>query len=276
MSKLAILISSVSLSLAIAFIALCVSPRDPTVGSGGRGDLPPTWQRITGLAKLPTLIRHLRTGYSYTFGREPAWRVFARRLPWTVGVNLPGILLGWAAGFGLGCLIGRERGRLVGKVLLALAALIVIVPGPVWILCNRMAWLDSYLFLTGNPLPAALTVAWLTFAPIAVNQAVVVGMARQRPDVIFAEALGLPGWVRWRYLILPHGRSFWRSQLSLLFVAACEGSILVEQVFAIPGLGQAAFEATSRSDTCLVLLLVGFTSALVNLGVLSTLGEAAG
>src|SRR6516165_4035586 len=127
MSKLAILISSVSLSLAAAFLALCISPRDPTVGSGGRGDLPPTWQRISGLAKLPSLIGHLRTGYSYTFGREPAWRVFARRLPWTVGVNLPGILLGWAAGFGLGCLIGRERGRFVGKVLLALTALIVIV-----------------------------------------------------------------------------------------------------------------------------------------------------
>jgi ABC-type dipeptide/oligopeptide/nickel transport system permease component len=276
MSKLAILIPSVVLSLAIGFFALCVSPRDPTITAGGRGDLPPSWGRITGLAKLPTLIEHLRTGSSYTFGREPAWRIFARRLPWTVGVNLPGVLLGWATGFGLGCLIGRQRGRPGGRILLALTALIAVVPGPVWILCNRMAWLDSHLFLTGNPIPAALAVAWLGFAPIAINQATVVGMARQRPDVIFAEALGLPAWVRWRHLILPHGRSFWRSQRSLLFVAACEGSILVEQVFAIPGLGQAAFEACTRSDTCLVLLLVGFTSTLVNLGVLSTLGEAAG
>jgi len=51
--------------------------------------------------------------------------------------------------------------------------------------------------------------------------------------------------------------------LAVLFVGLLSGAVIVEQVFAIPGLGQVAVTSTSQGDIPMVLGLVVAMAAIV-------------
>ena len=51
--------------------------------------------------------------------------------------------------------------------------------------------------------------------------------------------------------------------LALLFVGLLSGAVIVEQVFAIPGLGQVAVSSTTQADIPMVLGLVVAMAAIV-------------
>lgn len=74
---------------------------------------------------------------------------------------------------------------------------------------------------------------------------------------------GLPEW-RVVYLhVLRNAAGPALSMLALQFVALISGTVLVEQIFAIPGLGQLAVSATSQADIPLVMGLVVTVTVLV-------------
>jgi len=70
-----------------------------------------------------------------------------------------------------------------------------------------------------------------------------------------------------RSLLLRHGlrnaASAWLTSLSLSFVAVLGGSFMVEKVFAMPGLGTLAVEATTTADRPVIMGLVVITGAVV-------------
>jgi ABC-type dipeptide/oligopeptide/nickel transport system permease component len=263
--------TSVVLAMALAVAALWLSPNDPDRtgdprGGGGQAERP-----SRGIEKFKKIWSRIVSGESWTFGRKPVWEPLVRALPRTLRVNLPGLLAGWAAGFLLGCWAGSCAGRATGRVFTAALLFAVVIPAPILVCCCRMALIDTGMFLlsAGGFVPASITVAVLTVPLIALNQAVLVGKAVRRPEVRFASAVGLPWSLRWR-LILWHCRSYWWSELALLAVAFCEGSMLVERVFGIKGVGDAMYLACIKADPCLVVALVGVTAMLVNLGVVAT------
>lgn len=84
--------------------------------------------------------------------------------------------------------------------------------------------------------------------------------------VLFARARGKQGW----QLVREHGlRNMALPAISLQFASFSElfgGTILVEQVFSYPGLGQALVEAGVRGDVPLLMGLVLFSSLFVFVG----------
>lgn len=270
-SPTCVLLTSILLSLLLATAALWLSPNDPDRtgnprGGGGQAERP-----ASGLEKARIIWSRISSGESWAFGRQPVWNPLSRALPQTLRVNLPGLIAGWGIGFVLGCWAGSYAGRTTGRVLTGLFLFAIIVPSPIWVCCCRMALVETGLFrlATGGFAPASITVCVLTIPVIALNQAVLVGKAIRSSDVGFAGALGLPRLLRWR-LILWHCRSYWWSELALLAVAFCEGSMLVERVYGIKGVGDAMYLACTKADPCLVITLVGVTAMLVNLGVMVT------
>jgi ABC-type dipeptide/oligopeptide/nickel transport system permease component len=105
---------------------------------------------------------------------------------------------------------------------------------------------------------------------LTMNQAIVVAQAIESREAQMARAVGLPALLTWRSILLPRSLPFWRTQASLLLVGLFEGPILIERAFGFSdGLGSIAFGAALSSDKPLLLLLVGLTCTLVNLGVLA-------
>ena len=186
-------------------------------------------------------------------------------------------------GFALGILAGANRGRLVDRIVKGYCFLLASVPtfwlGLVFLIVFSV-WLGWFPF--GFSVPIGVAAADVTLADALHHLALpaltlsVVGVAnialhtREKTiDVLesdyvrFARARGLSTWGALRH----HGlRNLALPALTLQFASISEifgGSVLVEQVFSYPGLGQAAVTAGLGGDVALLAGIAVLSAAFV-------------
>ena len=186
-------------------------------------------------------------------------------------------------GFALGILAGANRGRLVDRIVKGYCFLLASVPtfwlGLVFLIVFSV-WLGWFPF--GFSVPIGVSAADVTLADAMHHLALpaltlsVVGVAnialhtREKTiDVLesdyvrFACARGLSTWGALRH----HGlRNLALPALTLQFASISEifgGSVLVEQVFSYPGLGQAAVTAGLGGDVALLAGIAVLSAAFV-------------
>ena len=186
-------------------------------------------------------------------------------------------------GFGLGILAGANRGRPIDRIVKGYCFLLASVPtfwlGLVFLIVFSV-WLGWFPF--GFSVPIGVSAADVTLADALHHLALpaltlsVVGVAnialhtREKTiDVLesdyvrFARTRGLSTWGALRH----HGlRNLALPALTLQFASISEifgGSVLVEQVFSYPGLGQAAVTAGLGGDVALLAGIALFSAAFV-------------
>ena len=186
-------------------------------------------------------------------------------------------------GFALGILAGANRGRLVDRVVKGYCFLLASVPtfwlGLVFLIVFSV-WLGWFPF--GFSVPIGVAASDVTLADALRHLALpaltlsVTGVAnialhtREKTiDVLesdyvrFARARGLGTWGALRH----HGlRNLALPALTLQFASISEifgGSVLVEQVFSYPGLGQAAVTAGLGGDVALLAGIAVLSAAFV-------------
>lgn len=139
---------------------------------------------------------------------------------------------------------------------------------PAGVLAENVTFSDKFRHMI---LPM-VTLSIVGIAPIALHTRQKLIDVLTSEYVLFAKARGEKGFS----LLLRHGlRNIAFPAISLQFASFSElfgGSILVEQVFSYPGLGQATVEAGVRGDVPLLLGLVLFSTLFVFLG--NTLADA--
>lgn len=218
--------------------------------------------------------------------RQPVLQVIKERF--TASLALMGMawLLSGVFGFGLGVLAGVKQGtRLDGMIkwyCLTLAStpgfwlgLLMLVVFAVWlgwfpvglgvpagVLQENVSWLDRLYHLI---LPA-ITLSITGVANVALHTRQKLIDVLNSDYVLFAKARGESNWtIFWR-----HGlRNVALPAITLQFASFGElfgGSVLAEQVFSYPGLGQATVQAGLRGDLPLLLAIALFSAVFIFTG----------
>ena len=292
--RMALLLLGVSLA---AFLLMAVSPLDPlrtNVGQAALGamsqeqiaQLEAYWG--TGTPLPERYLGWLASALQGDFGtsllyRQPVLEVIGARLASSLGLLLFAWVLSGALGLALGVLAGTFRGRWPDRLIRGWCLLISSTPA-FWLAILFLMVFSVWL----GWLPTGLSV------PIGVEAAQVTALDRLRHAVLPALTLSVTGmssialhtrekmvdimesdyvlFARARgespaSIALGHGlRNVALPALTLQFASVSEiigGSVLVEQVFSYPGLGQAAVDAGLGSDLPLFLGITVLTAAIV-------------
>ncbi len=206
-------------------------------------------------------------GFSIRNGR-PVRDLLLERLPWTLVLLLPALVLGTLLGMALGTLAAAQRGR-AGDVALLSGILFLDALPVFWIgmmlvavVSVRLGWLPSFgaaPYSAAGPIEYATGVLRRTILPVATLTLGGVGhtfllvrgtlMTTLEEDYIrLAEAKGLTR----RRVLVRHALRTALLPLYTRFILSIGGlvggAVLVETVFGYPGVGRLIFEAISARD----------------------------
>ncbi|MFQ6831787.1 ABC transporter permease [Butyricicoccus pullicaecorum] len=295
--RMAVLLLGVSLA---AFVLMSLSPLDPlqtNIGQTALGSM--SAEQIDKLnaywgVDTPAAERYLNwlSGVLHgDFGtsllyRQPVLTVIGQRLAASVGILTAAWLLSGVLGLTLGVLAGAFHGRLPDRLIRGYCLLISSTPA-FWLAIVLMLIFSVWL----GCLPIGLSV------PIGMEQAAVSVADRVRHAILPVLTLSITGVANialhtrekmidvlasdyvffararresTRSIVLRHGlRGVALPALTLQFGSISEiigGSVLVEQVFSYPGLGQAAVTAGLGGDMPLLLGITVITAAVVFAG----------
>ena len=292
--RMGILLAAVT---AAVFFLLSVSPIDPlttNVGQTALGSMSPEQvaklQEYWGVG-VPPLTRFFSWAKDFLRGdlgtsllyRRLVAEVIGERFLSSVWLMGSAWLLSGILGFLLGILAGRKRGgaadRLVTGYCLITAstpafwvAMVLLMVFSVW-----LKWLPNGFAVpigvaaadvtlgdrVSHMILPALTLSLTGISSIAMHTREKLAEVMESDYVLFARARGESE----LSILLRHGlRNVALPALTLQFAAISEifgGSVLVEQVFSYPGLGQAAVTAGLGSDVPLLMGITVITAALV-------------
>lgn len=205
---------------------------------------------LPALAQSATDLLHGRMGTSLRFNR-PVADILLGGFPVSLRLALLAILasmvLAWA--------LALPRGR-AARVLQSAA-----IASPVYVLGPLLLWAVAQ-HVPGLPVAgirgwAAWILPSLTLAvPLAGHQGRVLAAqleeVRESPGLRWWRASGVPARRRWRAWLLPAVSGPWFTVLGLQLGGLLGGAVLVEAIFAIPGLGQILVGALASRDLPLV------------------------
>ena len=292
--RMLLLLLGVSLA---AFLLMAASPMDPlqtNVGQAALGSmsqeqiaqLEDYWGVNTPLPEryLGWLSAALRgdLGTSLLY-RQPVLQIVAERLGNSLGLLLSAWVLSGALGLTLGVLAGAFRDRWPDRLIRGWCLLLSSTPAfwlALLLLMVFSVWLGWFPIGLSVPIGAAaeqvsflerlrhaflpaLTLSVTGVSGIALHTREKMVDVMESDYVLFARARGesLGG------IVLRHGlRNVALPAITLQFASVSEiigGSVLVEQVFSYPGLGQAAVNAGLGGDLPLLLGITVITAAVV-------------
>lgn len=292
--RMLLLLLGVSLA---AFLLMAASPLDPlqtNVGQAALGSmsqeqiaqLEDYWGVNTPLPEryLGWLSAALRgdLGTSLLY-RQPVLQIVAERLGNSLGLLLSAWVLSGVLGLTLGVLAGAFRDRWPDRLIRGWCLLLSSTPAfwlALLLLMGFSVWLGWFPIGLSVPIGAAaeqvsflerlrhaflpaLTLSVTGVSGIALHTREKMADVMESDYVLFARARGesLGG------IVLRHGlRNVALPAITLQFASVSEiigGSVLVEQVFSYPGLGQAAVTAGLGGDLPLLLGITVITAAVV-------------
>ena len=270
----------------VVFLVLDVLPGDPAalmLGTAARPDTLAALRHQMGLDQ-PATLRYLLWvaglargdfGISFTYG-VPVAGLIAARIMVSLPLALMAIVLSTAIAIPLGVVTAARRGRALDAGLMGLAQLGVAVPnfwlGLLFILLFsvQLAWLPAGGFAGWDRgAAAALRSLLLPALALALPQAAILARVTRaavletldQDYVRTALAKGLTGAVAlWRHAV-PNALIPVATVLGLQFSFLLAGTVIIENVFSLPGLGRLIFQAVAQRDLIvvrdLVVLLAG-------------------
>ena len=282
----------------IAFTLISLSPVDPVQAYVGAGVAVSPEQRenigeFWGLNDSPleqfttwgTAILKGDFGISLIY-RKPVISIIGERFKSSITLMGVAWVLSGLVGFFLGIIMGVWEGKWLDRGIKAICLVLSSTP-TFWIgllflmlFAIRLGWFPVGLSVPAGMLRAdvrmmdriyhmilpALTLSLTSFATVALHTREKMITVLSSDYVLFARARG----EKESNIIKNHGiRNIIIPALTLQFASLSElfgGSILVEQVFSYPGLGQAAVDAGLRSDVPLLLGVTIFSALFVFTG----------
>ena len=206
------------------------------------------WARSLG--KAAGALLHGDLGQSLRY-RKPVAEVLAAGLP----VSLRLALLAMLGSSLVAWLLAARRTRWSGLFQSAAVA------SPVYVLGPLLLWSVAQ-HVPG--LPVAGAKGWASWVlptlalsvPLAGHQARVIGSMldalTSSPGLRCWQGAGVPWWTRWRRWIFPAVSGPWLTILGLQLGGLLGGAVIVETIFALPGLGQTLVNALASRDLPLV------------------------
>ena len=277
------LVSGIVLLVVVAtatfFLAHIAIP-DPTAGLLGNTATPE--QRAAFAHQIGTdrpivvqyldWLRHLVVGDFGASWRNslPVWQQIAMKLPVTLSVVTFAMVLSAVFGGALGIVAGLRPGTILDRVIKLASVVLFALPG-FWVSLILVIWFAVQLRwfnAVGYVEPNESVVGWLrsiTLPAISLALGAIVMIAEQLRNAIintsnqdFVRTLRSRGLSRWRIVahLLKNAAPSSVTVLALMFVGLLGGAIVVEQVFALPGIGALTNGSSQNGD---IPILLGIT-----------------
>ena len=211
-------------------------------------------------------------GPSFRYKDFEVSELIARGLPITAGLGAAALLLAVIAGVPLGMLAGRRRNRASDHVVMGVALAGIAVPNFVvapllaLVFGVLLGWLPVTGWESGNVRYAILPVITLALPFIAYIARLTRGSlleVLQSPHIRTARAKGLSeSRILWRHAFKPTILPV-VSFLGPAAAALLTGSLVVEQIFGLPGVGRYFVQGAVNRDYTLVMGMVMFYAVLI-------------
>lgn len=214
------------------------------------------------------------------FGGVPVGESIGARLPVTLSLTIAATVIALVIGVTAGVVAALRPASLVDRAVTAIASLGLSVPNfwlglvLVVIFALGLGWFPAtgYVPLESDPIGWARSLALPAIALGTSGASAVARQTRgamvevlQRPFIQAVQAKGLPD----RIVVGKHGLKNAAipvvTVLGLQLTTLLAGAVIVEQVFALPGLGQLAITAVNRRDIPTIQGIVLVTTVLVAL-----------
>ena len=213
-------------------------------------------------------------GPSFRYKDFEVSELIARGLPITASLGAAALLLAVIAGVPLGMLAGRRRNRASDHVVMGVALAGIAVPNFVvapllaLVFGVLLGWLPVSGWESGNLRYAILPVITLALPFIAYIARLTRGSlleVLQSPHIRTARAKGLSeSRILWRHAFKPTILPV-VSFLGPAAAALLTGSLVVEQIFGLPGVGRYFVQGAVNRDYTLVMGMVVFYAVLIML-----------
>jgi len=211
-------------------------------------------------------------GPSFRYKDFEVSELIARGLPITAGLGAAALLLAVIAGVPLGMLAGRRRNRASDHVVMGVALAGIAVPNFVvapllaLVFGVLLGWLPVSGWESGNLRYVILPVITLALPLIAYIARLTRGSlleVLQSPHIRTARAKGLTeSRILWRHAFKPTILPV-VSFLGPAAAALLTGSLVVEQIFGLPGVGRYFVQGAVNRDYTLVMGMVVFYAVLI-------------
>lgn len=295
--RMAVLLVLVSMA---AFFLVSVSPLDPlttNVGQAALGSM--SSEQIARLQEYwgvntPPVTRYLAWAGDFLKGdmgisllyRRPVAQVIGEKLANSFWIMAAAWILSGLIGFLMGIIAGAKKGKTADRIISSYALVTASTPAfwvalvllvvfavrlkllpiglsvPIGVEASAVTMKDR---LIHGILPAA-ALSITGISNIALHTREKMAQVMESDYVLFARARGESEWS----IIRRHGiRNILLPAMTLQFASVSEmfgGSVLVEQVFSYPGLGQAAVTAGLGGDVPLLMGITIISAAIVFLG----------
>ncbi|GAU85431.1 ABC transporter permease protein [Bosea sp. BIWAKO-01] len=286
LTKLARGLLTVWLIVTLTFVALNLSgdPIDALVGDQASPELIAHYREKFGLDRplWQQYVSYLAGIAQGDFGlslsdQRPAVELIAGALPHTLRLGLTAFVLGLILGVGFGIVAALNRNRPVDRLVMSFAVLGFSLPnfflGILLILLFSLHWrlLPSsgdatalHLILPAVTLGTHFAGTFARFTRSAMLEVL------NKQYVVAARAKGVPSMRRVLWHALPNAAIPIITIIGLKLGDLVAGSIIVETVFAVPGVGRLLVNAVTSRDFALVqaiLIMVSVTMILANLAV---------
>lgn len=279
----------------VIFVVLEVLPGDPAAVTLGLNAAPEALAALRtemGLDK-PAALRFVTwlgglvtgdLGQSYTY-RVPVLQLIAERMAVTLPLALMAIALATAIGIPLGMLAASRHGRLADAGVMAFAQAGLAIPNfwfgllLVLVFAVGLGWLPAGGFPGWQAgIGVSLKALLMPALALALPQAAIIARVTrssmldtlQEDFVRTARAKGLSEGTTMRRHALRNALIPVVTILGLQFSVLIAGAIIIENVFALPGLGRLVFQAIAQHDLIvvkdLVMLFAGL-AILINFAV---------
>jgi peptide/nickel transport system permease protein len=220
-------------------------------------------------------------GRSYNT-RQPVAEAIVERLPVTAEIVALSMVMALAVAIPLGLVTAYRAGGVLDRLVTGATFGMLAVPSfmmallLIYMLAVELGWLPAtgWTHLTDDPVENLRSAFMPSLSLALVNVAVLTRLLRsdviatlQEDFVLMARSKGLPTWrILTRHVLRP-------SSFSLLTVSGLTignligGAVIVEQLFALPGVGRLLFDAIGRRDLLVVqgvVLVVAAAFVVVN------------
>ncbi|WP_456598603.1 ABC transporter permease [Blastococcus sp. SYSU DS0616] len=272
----------------ITFLLVYLTPGDPAIAMAGEFATP---QRIAEIRERmgfndPFLVQFwswasgVLTGDLGTslFNTTPVWELVLNRMPVTLSLTLLAVLLSVVIGVPLGLIAGMRKNSLADRILTILASLGIATPH-FWIgtmlvlflaLQLRLLPATGYVPLTENPwewflhmLLPAIALGAGTIAEIARQTRSGTIQVLERDHIRTARAMGLSTRSIVGKHVIKNAAIPVVTVLGVQVAHLLGGAVVVEQVFALPGLGQLLITSVLQRDIPVIQGVVLLTAVIV-------------
>lgn len=207
------------------------------------------------------------------YANQPVWDAFVSRLPPTILINIYSSLIGVPIGLGLGILAALKKNKWQDQVISTGVMIMIAVPSIVYafliqyIFCFQLGWFplimkDGYDYFSWemfrSMLPAVLSLCLGSIAGYARYTRAELTEVLTGEFMLLARTKGLTrGQATIRHALRNAMVPIFPMILSE-FVAVLSGSLIIEKIFAIPGVGQMYLTSIQVLDYDFFMLLSGF------------------